>query len=127
MPVIGRIPGDRDARLQMFLDSLDRNPKFEDAYPYPYHERYDQPGPTQETRDPCVTTDDFVDSFHWEFEVKPGNRLFCTGTRHKFTVAPPVLDPATGHLVFNFYPDGGGAGAITQVDDDDPIFFATVP
>jgi hypothetical protein len=126
--VTGTIPAAEAARKTMLRDSLANNPDFQALAPYPVHERFDRLGATSARRDPCTDTDDFVDSFTWDFRPGRRNRLHCTGTRHVYTVAPPVTDPATGALRCNFLPDAGAAPpAHRPIADTDATFFVTVP
>jgi hypothetical protein len=127
LTISGPIPASRDDREQLLRDELPQYERFDPAHAYPVYERVDRLGFTSAARDPCTDVDDFVDSFEWRFSVR-GNVLKATGTRHRYTIGPPVTHPGSGNLVFNFYPDSSSSvPLVRQVADNDVDYFAEVP
>jgi hypothetical protein len=123
----GPVPGGQAAREQLLRQVLTNDQNFDPAHPYPVYERHDRLGFTSAARDPCTDPDDFVDSFKWRFRVR-GSVLTATGTRHRYTIGPPVTHPGSGNLVFNFYPDASSSvPLVRQVTDSDADYFTEVP
>lgn len=114
-PNAGAVPGGNAARRQALENSLQAEPRFGAAHPFPVYERVGY-----------ASLQDFLAGYTWRFQAR-GRRLVCTGRRVVYTVVVAVTDPANGNLVFNFYPRAGsGHAAITNgllVTDAD--YFAT--
>lgn len=131
--VPGAIPGSDDARRQILRDELRNRPEFQEGpggVPYPDHRRYDRLGPVDTGRNSCTSTDDLIDNFDtgWDLRPRAQHLLVARARRHKYVVGPPVVHPASGNAVFNFYPHpGSGVDPVRQVADSDPTFFVTVP
>lgn len=95
-------PGNEAARLQELRDAINAHPEFQAAHDFPVYQRYGY-----------ASANDFVDGFDWNFNWNAPN-LVCTGRRHVYNVSPPVTDPATGNLLFNYYPDDNNAANVVE-------------
>lgn len=110
------VPRSQADRLQELEDALRDSDPFAAGHPHPQHERLGY-----------ASFDDFFAGYAWNC-AKNGRRLVCTGRRNEYTVVVPITDPATGDLIFNFYPNAGSPhAAITDgLQEDDADYFETV-
>ena len=85
-------PRDRADQMDALREAFERSDEFDDGHAYPHHERYGHD-----------SLDDFIDGWSWRFRRRR-RRLDCTGTRHNYRVAVPLVHIHTGHLIYNFVP-----------------------
>ena len=115
-PNVASVPVSNADRLQALKNSIQNDARYDAAHAFPVYERLGY-----------ASFADFFAGYTWNCQ-RQGRRLVCTGRRAVYTVVVSITDPATGNLVFNFYPDAGsGHAAITnglQVTDTD--YFETV-
>jgi len=82
---------------------------------YPMYEQYGY-----------ADVDEFFAGFTWTPPKKRGSDPFIwTGTRFDYTVILPVTNPATGNLIYNFFPPRGSTTLSTVFELDDttsPLF-----
>jgi len=118
-----QIPNALGDRRQLVRDSIEGHELFQPGHEYPFYER-----------EGFGNFDDWFDSYTWnarKWKVKrcrdkDRNRGWCLlarGVKFGYTVVIPITDPATGNLIFNFYPNAGSAEppittGLTVTDDD---------
>ena len=109
-------PAKNDWEKTIF-DDMRSAPEFGASHPFPFFERWGYPG-----------KEEFIAGLKWTFRrgtKQDANTLTGTGTRIKYTVLVPIVDPADNHLFFNFYPHTGVMPP-KQIREDDPFFFSQV-
>lgn len=115
-PSAADVPANRAAREAARDQSLNNNPRFDANHDFPEYQRWGY-----------RSVADFIQGYNWNFG-RNGRRLVCTGERHEYTVIVPILDPATGNIIFNFYPNAGSphAAVTNGLVVSDARFFETV-
>lgn len=112
-PAASDVPTSRAGRLTALRASIASDGRFDAAHPYPLYERFG-----------FDSFANYFDGYHWTFRVG-GRFLRCTGTRFVYTVLLPIVDRATGNVIFNFYPNAGSTiTAVTNgLRESDNLFF----
>jgi hypothetical protein len=110
-------PAGDTARLALLRAAMLSDPRYQSTHPYPVYARYD-----------FSTLDELLNGFTWTYEWNTAlSQLICSGTRHVYTVAPPIVNPANDNLFFNFYPlSTSSATAVTALLETDASLFTTV-
>jgi hypothetical protein len=114
-PNAGSVPSGAAARQAAFESLINADPEFDSNHPYPIYVRMGY-----------ATLADFYAGYTWKHE-RVKNVLTTTGSRVEYTILLPIVDMASGNLVFNFHPKAGKPYApITQLAETDPLYFASV-
>jgi hypothetical protein len=61
--------------------------------------------------------------FRWRFEVQ-GQKLTFAASRHLYRLSVPLVDRATGRLLFNYHPHRG-ASIETLPEGDAQLFYTS--
>lgn len=115
-PNAASVPATDADRLLALEQNLQADPRYDAAHDFPWYERLGY-----------ATFADFFAGYDWNCN-RNGRRLACRGTRFEYTVVVTITDPATGNLIFNFYPNAGSAHAAitTGLQESDATYFETV-
>lgn len=116
-------PAARMAALSGHLDNLffregDPEGSFSPDHPYPAF-----------VRKGYASKQAFLDGYTWTFtRHRSRNILIATGVRYRYVLAIPIMDRATGHLMFNYYPNTGSShtAVLDTLETSDSRFFETV-
>ncbi len=115
-PNAGSVPSSTSDRMLALENSLQADPKYDSAHPFPVYERLGY-----------ASFSDFFAGYNWVC-ARDGRRLVCTGRRNEYTVVVAITDVASGNLIFNFYPNSGSplAPIMTGFTESNTDFFETV-
>ncbi|HEX8494996.1 MAG TPA: hypothetical protein VF658_19300 [Pyrinomonadaceae bacterium] len=110
------VPTTQPDREQALDQSLNSNPLFDAVHPFPEYVRWGY-----------TSIADFLAGYQWTFS-RSGAVLVCVGRRWEYTMLVPILDLATGDIIFNFYPNAGSPQApiTTGLQESDTDYFETV-
>ncbi len=110
---VGRTPpADEPTRLADLERFFGQSPRFGASHPFPTFRRYG-----------FADLPSFMKGFRWRFEVK-GQRLTFAASRHLYRLSVPLVDRATGRLLFNYHPHRG-ASIETLPEGDAQLFYAS--
>lgn len=113
-PNAGSVPTTAAARQAAFETSVTADPVFDPTHAYPWYERLGY-----------ASLADFFAGYTWSHSAKK-KVLHTIGRRFEYTILVPIVDMATGNLVFNFHPSAAAFAPISQLVETDPVFFETV-
>lgn len=110
------VPSGNAARLAALQTELIADPIFDSTHEFPDNKRWGYDSIAE-----------FINGYDWLFR-KHGRKLRCIGRRHSYTLIVPIVDPASGNLIFNFHPNTGSShAAITSgLSETDARFFERV-
>jgi hypothetical protein len=109
------MPTTDTAKFAELQSMLNGDPRFASSHASPAYARYGY-----------SSLADFLAGWSWTYSVS-GRDLNITGNRHVYTLVIPITDPATGNLLFNFFPNAGVAHpVINLLPETDNRLFNTV-
>jgi hypothetical protein len=94
IPVLSNNPRpNREKTLAILSSKLAQDPLFKTTHQFPIFKRYGY-----------NSVEEFFQGFNWSFNYTQ-DTIVCTGARNVYVVNVPITNPATGFLLFNYYPD----------------------
>ena len=97
---VSKDPGKHAKREQLFrADIMGPHDEevFKPSHAFPLYKRIGYP-----------TLQDFLDGQRWSFKwSRKAQKMHCFASRHVYELRVPVVDPASGTLLFNLYPVAG--------------------
>jgi hypothetical protein len=113
-PDAASVPATQADRQTTFEAGINADSTFDTAHPYPYYERLGY-----------ASVADFLAGYKWTHtQVK--NKVFTKGTRAEYTILVPIVDMATGNLVYNFHPLSAAFTKVIKLLETDALYFASV-